>query len=239
MSTVHFVRHGQGTLDGGRYDRLSELGARQAEMLGKFWAARKVPLDHVYSGTQDRHRQTASIVADHYRRAGLVFPPVMSDERFNEIDSLNILEELIPLLAKENGRFTELMERTRKALQVNAADKILLFDRLMKMVMNAWMEGTCASYGGMSWEEYRSRVLDTHRDLVRCGDGSRVAVFTSGNPIGIYIGKALELTDAKMLQVVHTLFNTNVTSFVLRDSTVTLTTMNDVSHLDKELVTQK
>ena len=94
MGFVFLVRHGQGTLDGGPYDQLSETGKSQADFLGKALVNRTFEIDVAFSGTLNRHQQTAQIVIENYDKAGMSFPEVLIDERFNEIDSLKILTKI-------------------------------------------------------------------------------------------------------------------------------------------------
>ncbi len=239
MSYLFFVRHGQGTLDGGHYDQLSELGRIQSRMLGEAWAARDFKIDYVYSGTQNRHRQTVETVAASYETKGMNFPEIKKDERFNEIDSLDVLEKLLAGLLKTDPEFYDLVDRTRIALKENSPDKIALFDRSMKIIMDAWINERIPGFDGMSWKEYCRLVLDARSELGKHDRGDRIAIFTSGNPIGIYIKEALGISDAKALELVGNLYNTNVTSIILHDGSLSLSGMNDVSHLRDGQITQK
>jgi len=83
VSIVYFVRHGQGTFDGVDYDRLSEQGCYQAEMLGTYWNKMTQNFNHSLSGTQKRHQQTAQIVADCYGKSKTKFPDSIPESRFN------------------------------------------------------------------------------------------------------------------------------------------------------------
>lgn len=239
MSYLFFVRHGQGTLDGGQYDQLSELGRIQAGMLGKIWVERGFTIDYVCSGTQNRHCQTAELVAAEYQRAGLDFPEIRTDKRFNEIDSLDILEKLLALLLKNDSHFEGLVERTRMAMKKNTPDKIELFDRCMKIVMDTWINNRFPEFDGMTWEDYCRTVLDTKSEFDTYKGDDRIAIFTSGNPIGIYIKATLDLSNAKALEVVGNLYNSNVTSIFLNNGQMALKGLNDVSHLAADQITQK
>jgi broad specificity phosphatase PhoE len=239
VSYLFFVRHGQGTLDGGHYDQLSELGRVQSRMLGEAWAARNFKIDYVYSGTQKRHGQTAETVGASYETNGLKFPEIMKDERFNEIDSLDVLEKLLTVLLKKDPEFYALVDRTRIALKENSPDKMDLFDRSMKIIMDTWINERIPDFDGMSWKEYCRLVLDARSELGKYDTGDRIAIFTSGNPIGIYVKEALDLSDSKTRELVGNLYNTNVTSIILKNGSLSLSGMNDVSHLRDGQITQK
>ena len=61
MSSVYLIRHGQaGTR--GHYDALSDLGRRQAYLLGQHLAAQQVPFKAFIAGCLNRQRQTAEEV---------------------------------------------------------------------------------------------------------------------------------------------------------------------------------
>lgn len=208
-------------------------------MLGEAWADRSFRIDYVYSGTQKRHRQTAEAVAARYERNGLKFPAIKEDERFNEIDSLDVLEKLLAVLLKNDPEFYALVDKTRIALKENSPDKIKLFDRSMKILMDAWINERFPGFDGMSWKDYCRQVLDTRRELGNYDEGERIAIFTSGNPIGIYVKEALSLSNDKARELVGNLYNTNVTSMILKDGFLSLSDINDVSHLRDDQITQK
>ena len=80
MGEIVLVRHGQantGAQSEEDYDRLSELGHRQARMLGAWLDAHEPGFDRVISGTMRRHRETA---------AGLGHDAPERDSRLNEMD---------------------------------------------------------------------------------------------------------------------------------------------------------
>ena len=69
MSTVYLVRHGQaGTRDA--YDSLSELGERQARLLGEHFIAQRIRFADTYAGALARQQQTAEQIRAAYARRG-------------------------------------------------------------------------------------------------------------------------------------------------------------------------
>ena len=59
MGKILLVRHGQASLLSADYDQLSPLGAEQARLLGRWWAARGDAVHQVWSGSLKRQRDTA------------------------------------------------------------------------------------------------------------------------------------------------------------------------------------
>lgn len=87
MGQITLVRHGQANSHAtteADYDRLSDLGHRQASWLGDWLREHEVQFDHVVSGTMRRHRETVAglgLTAD-------------EDARLNEIDYYQLSDDL-------------------------------------------------------------------------------------------------------------------------------------------------
>src|SRR5712692_753897 len=75
MGQLFLVRHAQASFPGRNYDRLSQTGETQARLLGEYWARHRVMFDRVYSGPRTRQTETARIVGEACRQAGLAFLP--------------------------------------------------------------------------------------------------------------------------------------------------------------------
>lgn len=87
MGEIILVRHGQansGALTEADYDRLSDLGHRQAAWLGDWMRENDYAFDHVLSGTMRRHRETA---------AAMKIDPD-EDARLNELDYYTLSQSL-------------------------------------------------------------------------------------------------------------------------------------------------
>ncbi len=70
------MRHGQaGTRDS--YDSLSELGRRQARLLGEYFVSQGIEFTAAYVGAMSRQQQTAAEVVAAYADAGVGFPEIV------------------------------------------------------------------------------------------------------------------------------------------------------------------
>ncbi|MGI9393163.1 MAG: histidine phosphatase family protein [Boseongicola sp.] len=93
MGEIILVRHGQANSTATTeedYDRLSELGLKQAAWLGEWMRAHGYEFDHVWSGTLTRHRQTVAAMdfqAD-------------EDARLNEIDYYTLTQAMQDVLGE-------------------------------------------------------------------------------------------------------------------------------------------
>ena len=63
MPELILVRHAQASFGTGDYDRLSELGHRQARWLGEYFRDHERDFDHILSGDMVRHRETVAGVS--------------------------------------------------------------------------------------------------------------------------------------------------------------------------------
>ncbi|MDE3195909.1 MAG: histidine phosphatase family protein, partial [Acidobacteriota bacterium] len=81
MSRVYLIRHGQaGTRQA--YDDLSDVGRRQARLLGQHFAAQGIRFSRAYAGGLRRQQQTAEEVASQFPE----FPTVEGSAGWNEFD---------------------------------------------------------------------------------------------------------------------------------------------------------
>ncbi len=84
MGEIILVRHGQANTlarDEASYDRLSDLGARQSQLLGQWLRDTGFTFDRVLSGTLSRHRATAEQMG---------YAGAEEDARLNEMDYFNL-----------------------------------------------------------------------------------------------------------------------------------------------------
>ncbi|SHI81586.1 histidine phosphatase family protein [Wenxinia saemankumensis] len=87
MGEIVLVRHGQansGATSEAEYDRLSELGHRQAGWLGEWLRAHDAPFDTVHTGTMRRHLETAAAMG----------VEGSSDDRLNELDYFALARDM-------------------------------------------------------------------------------------------------------------------------------------------------
>jgi len=233
LTNVYFVRHGQaGTRDA--YDSLSELGRRQARLLGEHFVSQRIEFASAYAGALRRQQQTAAEVAAAYADAGLAFPSLTLDRGWDEFDFHHIYQELAPLLCEDDAEFRREFEAVREEVRASEGAHDAEVHRRWRpsdtKVVEAWAGGRYA-YGGESWGQFVSRV-----SACRLRDGGEtprgnVAVFTSATPTAIWTGRALDVGDGRVRRLAAVLENTSFTVLQLRAEETLLLTFNAVPHL--------
>jgi len=241
MSTLYLIRHGQASFGQTNYDRLSELGARQSQLLGEYWLRGNVKLDAVYVGTLVRQRASAEAVAGVYRAAGRPFPEAVTIAGFNEYDSSAILTGSVPQILAENPEIAKLMKEMSPSGKPDLVGDKKNFQRVFSRVMNLWVEGKIKVAGMESWRDFTGRVnrgLD--QLMAEQGAGKTAAVFTSGGPISAAMQRALGASDQVALELGWVIANSSISEFRWSQDKFSLVSFNATPHLEKlELISYR
>lgn len=231
MSRVLLVRHAQASFLEPDYDKLSALGETQARYLGKYWARHKVSFDRTCSGPCVRQRDTAKIVSEEYRIAGMNFPEPIIAEEFDEYQGEAVLVKSLPQLVETDATIRELHQQF---LNVRIrADRSKPFQKLFEAVTGKWVGGVISVPGVESWDEFCARVNDgLSRFLYEAKRGEQSAIFCSGGPIAVAVQRALNLSAADTLRVAWMSRNCSYTEFLYSGERFTLSSFNEIPHLD-------
>jgi broad specificity phosphatase PhoE len=226
VSTLTLVRHGQAHPFQREKASLTGLGEAQAATLAQFWLRHGIEFDEVYSGTLPRQVRTEEVVGESYRAAGRSWPEPVRDAAWNEYDAPGVLQHLVPGDARLRGLAAE-FENARATPDENRR-----FQRMFEAAMSLWLEGARETNGVESWPVFRSRVSTAIQRLMAGPASRRVAIFTSGGPIGFAVHYALQAPSRSFLDVNWRVRNTSITEFIFDRSRLSLDCFNAIPHLD-------
>lgn len=233
MHRILLVRHGQATIDGDDYDQLSEVGHRQARLLGEHWLGRELRVERVVSGPLRRQVETREGVLRIYREHGRDGFESSTLHELREHEGFVVVSAALAELESEDSPDGD------RARRLAAADKLdlSLYFRLYRTITLKWLTGWAPVAAGHAepWAEFRRRV---EAGLARLCEGAaadgRSVVFTSGGPVAVAVGAALRLTDEAVLHLSWIVQNASVSEFMVRDGELVLLRFNGVSHLERD-----
>ena len=224
MGTLYMIRHGQASFGSADYDILSELGRRQARVLGRFLAGAGIRFDACWSGSLRRQQQTAAESAESYKQAGFAMPRPSENPVLDEYDYETVLRILIPIILEEDPAFG-------KAVDDMLSDR-RMFQNVFGRVMIRWASGRDRHDALPSWEGFCSRAAAGIQEILTASPGgSRVAIFTSGGPIAGMVGHVLGLAPETAISLSWQLVNASITCFKFSRGRIGLDTFNEKGHL--------
>lgn len=208
MVELTFVRHGQantGARDESSYDQLSEMGRDQARWLGEHFVTAGREFDHVISGTLNRQRDTAQLVAE---QQGL---EVLQDARLNEMDYFGLSQSLLDTHAVDFPTDRE------------------SFVAHVPQILQVWSRGEIHSHLE-SFDAFETRISE----MIALSEnlGGRVLLVTSGGVIGMAMKILMQLEIASLSNVLLQIYNSSIHRYVKAGDQLVLDTFNAVPHLE-------
>jgi broad specificity phosphatase PhoE len=100
MAVIYLIRHGQASFGSEDYDHLSELGQRQAGILGAYLKRSSIPFDALLSGALRRQQDTLAGIVD---ALGPKTPGPSVMDAFNEYDHVGVIRAYLPLFMARIG----------------------------------------------------------------------------------------------------------------------------------------
>lgn len=225
MIELYFIRHAQASFGQPAYDRLSTVGERQAQLLGRHFAKNGVDFDAVYSGALRRQVQTATIALAQIN--GNPRPPVIIDADFNEMDSSDKMMNRLFAVIQEDANLSDQMKHIHT--DHGAISRIFDIAEKTDMVPGDEEERKRLAHA------FRERIGAAIDNMVRkVGDGKKVAVFTSGGPTAVALRRTLDTSREQTLRLGWELRNTSITVLRYDQERLWLVLFNCVAHLEAQ-----
>lgn len=224
MGTVVLVRHGQASFGQADYDRLSDLGHKQARATGRALARRGVRPDLLVAGQLRRHRQTLDALVDGSGWGTDV--DVRTDAGWDEIDHLGVMPAYG---VQDAGGYTDNRE----------------FQVAYERSLRAWMLEEVARGGLESWPGFVGRITGSlERACEEAGPGRTVVVVTSAGPIGVACASLMHegfpRSDADAwMRWNAVVVNCSLTTVISGRQGVRLLAFNEHQHLEPGQVTYR
>ncbi|MDG2046862.1 MAG: histidine phosphatase family protein [Halioglobus sp.] len=220
MAIIYLIRHGQASFGSENYDKLSELGCRQATITGEYFRDQAIHFDAVYSGDLSRQRNTA-------RLAIASQPAVVAhhiDPRFNEINNDEQLKYLTPEVIKINAKIEAMVNKGLSSSKD--------YQKVIEAVFNYWVSPACNDLRLQSWAEFSGGARQAMVDVMQeQGAGKTIGIFTSGGTLATIVAQVLGLDGAKTYQLYEPIVNCSVTQLFYSGSKISLSYYNDSSFL--------
>jgi broad specificity phosphatase PhoE len=213
MGVLLLVRHGQASLGTADYDKLSDLGRRQARLIGARLAGTDLAVDRVVSGALTRQRDTAQDVLAALGRSG---SQLQIDDRLDEYDHVGVMAR----------HTTDVTFATATA----SGDAGRALQSTLEEAIGRWISGE-AGYAE-THDAFIGRVMAAARDLA-AASGVTVAV-TSGGVIAAYFVRTFGLPDERWPGLARLIVNASITKVITGHTGTNLVTFNDHAHLESE-----
>ena len=206
MPVIHLVRHGQASFGTDNYDMLSPLGHEQAATTGRELARRGTRTPIMVSGSLQRQRRTAEIIAG---ELGLAESAVSTDVRWNEFDAHALVDARLGSHGASGGL-------SSKEFQVE-----------LDCEMQAWIDG-----GNPSWRSFSNGALAALAWIAEeTPKGCEAIVATSAGVTAAVVGQLLGLDARGVIALNRVSVNASITTVLSGARGLSLLTFNDHAHV--------
>lgn len=223
MSEICFARHAQASFGKEDYDRLSNLGMRQAEILADYLVRMGLDFHAVYSGSMERQIATAKKLLSAMGKQKDT-PDLHIVPELNEYDSRLVIKSYVPDLIREDPAVSDALAQMytdRRSFQ-------MVFERAVLR----WISGRNDLEGVETWKAFKARVHQGVKMIMEeNGRKKRILVFTSGGAISTVMQMALSLTDEETIRLSWQIQNTSLSVFKYSGKDFSLSSFNSLVHL--------
>lgn len=227
MGTLYIIRHAQGSFGTEKYDRLSELGVRQAKMLAEHFVRHDVQFESIYSGTLTRQIETANAYIKLAHEKNRQPPSLKQLEDLNEFDLGSVFAAMKPFLLK---RFPQLEQDTENFRRDRRAFRVVI-----KEIIQLWTSESYDFPGVPTWKDFSLKVNKVLNEIALNTSPSKdAAIFTSGGVILAALRGASNIGEFNFSEV-ENIPNTSVNQFKMLKSKLSISSQNDLAHLDVHL----
>ena len=172
MGVLLLVRHGQASLGTADYDRLSDIGRRQAQVTGARLAGTDLAVDRMVSGGLTRQRDTAQAVLD---ALGWPASRLRIDERLDEYDHVEVMARHTTEVTFQTATAEGEVGRALQSTLEEAIGRWISGETSYSESHAAFIDRVLAAVGHLVAEPGGTVAVDLgrgHRGLLRSGAGA-------------------------------------------------------------------
>jgi len=222
MGVIYLIRHGQASYGNDHHGHLSDLGMRQAKILGNYFSKTGMKFHAICSGSLNRQKATARAVLARQteKKPKLKFLP-----EFDEYDSGAVFTSQLSDMVLEDPSVSKTLNNIREYPEK--------FKNLFEQAMRRWISGQHNVPDVETWKAFSMRVWTGMAKMMTiCDDDKRVAVFTSAGTLSVVMQMALELSDEQTMKLIWKILNTSVSVFEYDKNGLSLLAFNSAAHLE-------
>lgn len=227
MAKIIYIRHGQASVFSDNYDKLSDLGHKQAHEVGKFLLEEGIQIDNLYVGPLQRHKETAQGI----RKGMELEMNEIELEGLREHQGFSVLKRLLPQLIEQDLEIRNLVNMPWK----DRSEQIKHHMRIYENFSLRWAKGEFDHMTNgefQNWKEFESAAGETFKFITdETSPGTTSLVVTSGGPKAIACGKAMDLDIEKIIRASWVIYNCSISEFLVNEERSTLSTFNNISFL--------
>ncbi len=233
MSLLCLVRHGQASVHADNYDQLSSHGEVQGRALGEYWSANPQRFDRVYVGPLRRHQQTYDAVAGVFQDRGLAWPAPTPLPELDEHQGPEVISHHRANLYQQAGIDDPSYQ------DVDKQESLRRYLKIYQIGTTRWIRDDLETPSGLeSWAAFRARIQRGIRTIMsQAASGQRIAAFTSGGATAAAVGLALDLEDARILELSWRVRNAALSELLFSGGRLSLETFNTTAHLTEDQLT--
>lgn len=231
MANVILMRHGQGSMFSNNYDQLSEFGARQCELLARFWKDRGVGFDRIVLGPARRHQQTYDAMA-----GCLEGIPLEVSRSWDELP-LALMQHGMPLLLQKEPRYAPLADPSKR---ITSPEDLEPYIEMFRTLIIMWVNGQVKAEGLETFEEFHWRTSHAVNDVFQeaIESGTNTLVITSAGPIAVAVQSSLGARTESVYDLMWNSYNGSFSEFRAMQTRMVLHSFNAYPHLQDELLTR-
>ncbi len=205
MPVIHLVRHGQASFGTDNYDLLSTLGHEQAAIVGRELARRGATLPIMASGSLQRQRRTAEIIAG---ELGIEGSAANTDDRWNEFDAHALVDTRLGSGGASGGLSSQ-------EFQVELDE-----------AMQVWIDDASPT-----WRSFSDGALEALASIAeQTPKGCEAIVATSAGVTAAVVGRLLGLNVRGVIALNRVSVNASITTVLSGARGLSLLTFNDHAH---------